>query len=492
MLPVAPERLKTDLARAATALRAGRMDEAVKRYRSFEKIAPELPEPPFQLGRIALRLRRPKEAVSFLEKADRLKPQTPVILSALADALSASGAAEESLDVYDQLLKLGPKEVKPRADKALALQRLGRFSDAETEFRKALKLAPKEGELYRTFLATKKLTKGDPLIGAMQRAWSDKSVQGRSRIHLGYALAKAMEEIGQPDKSFRYLKMANDRLRAKQPFDIAMRRSEVEGLIAAFRGGDFASANSTDEGPVFVTGLPRSGTTLVEQIIAAHPQMRSGGEMRHVLAAAYAVIGMPETGFRPIGDVTSDDLARFGALYRNAVAAQHGEGPRLTDKSIHAHLVMGLIAKALPGARIIVVRRDPRDLGLSIYRNYFAEGTHKYATDLADIAAYIATFERMVAFWQETMPGGFTEVSYEDLIAEPDAKSRALVDAAGLDWDPACLEFYKNSGTVQTLSVHQVRQPIYTGSVGAWRRHEAELRPLIEGLEAEGVLPNGA
>lgn len=493
MLPVDPARVAADY-RAAVALhRAGRLDEAERRYRALERVAPELAEIPYQLGRIALRRRAVTEARAHLERARTLKPEEPAILSSLAEALAADGAVDEALALHDRLIALAPKQVKPRADKALLLQRTGDFDAAEREFRAALKLAPKDGELYRVFLATKRLARGDPLIGAMQRAWTDPAVTGRARVHLGFALAKAMEDSGQPEKVFRYLQPANAGIRKAQPYDIAGRRAEVDGLIAAFRGGDFTPRGPEREGfaPIFVTGLPRSGTTLVEQILAAHPAVHGGGEMRHGLAAAYAVMGDPDRGFTPFRDLDDTALADIADRYAAAVTAQHGPLGRFTDKSIQSHLILGLLRAALPGAKLIVVRRDPRDLGLSIYKNVFADGTHRYAADLGDIAAYVATFERMVAFWQEEIPGAFHQIAYEDLIADPEGQTRALVAAAGLDWDPACLDFHTRTRQVQTLSVHQVRQPIYARSVGAWRQYEAELAPLIEGLHREGVLADG-
>jgi hypothetical protein len=308
-------------------------------------------------------------------------------------------------------------------------------------------------------------------------------------MQLQFALAKAMADTGRHDRVFRYLDPANAAMRAAFPYDVAQRRAEVDGLIAAFEGADFAPVADPDDTarPIFVTGLPRSGTTLVEQILASHSDVTGGGEMRFVLEEAYRLLGDPGRGFARLADLADSAVADFGRAYLDLLDRAVPGGGSVTDKSIQTHLVIGLVAKALPGARIVVVRRDPRDLGLSIYRNVFAPRTHLYAYDQADIAAYIATFEKMMAFWRARLPDRFAEIRYEDLVAEPEPQTRALIAAAGLDWQDDCLAFHQTERQVATLSIQQVRQPIHGGSAGGWRRYESDLAPMIAALEREGV-----
>lgn len=489
MLPVSSAQI-AKLYQQATALhQSGRLQEADSEYQRLERLAPNLAELPYQRGRLALQRKAPEAARAHLERARALKPDEPAILIALAEALGELREVDAALVLHDQLIAHAPKSVKPRADKALLLQRVGRFDEAEVEFRKALKLAPKDGELYRIFLGTKKLKKGDPLIRAMQKAWADRSVQGRSRVHLGYALAKAMEDSGQANRVFSYLRPANDLLKKAQSYDLRERLDVVEGLMAAFDGASFDPLPEGPDGfaPIFVTGMPRSGTTLVEQIIASHSEVTGGGELTIATRLVEDLMGKAPnyTSFATLSD---DALAGFARLYHDAVRAKISFGRYLTDKSIQSHLFIGLLLRAIPAARVIVVRRDPRDLGLSIYKNFFGETSHQYATDLETIGRYTATFERMIEFWRARIPGRFHEISYDALVAEPEAQSRALIAAAGLDWDPACLNFHQNTRRVDTLSLHQVRQPIYASSRQAWKAHESDLAPLIGALSAEGVI----
>ena len=470
---------------------AGRLREAAQGYTAVARAAPALAEPHYQLGRIALAAGDAAAAVESLEAARARKPDEPQILSARAQALAAAGQTDAALAAHDALIRKLPREVKPRADKALLLQQMGDFDAAEAELKKALKRAPHDGELFRMLVTARRMRKGEPLIAQMIDAHHDAEVTGRSRMQLQFALAKAMADTGEYDKVFRFLDPANAAMRKAFPYEIAQRRAEVDGLIEAFRGADFspvaAGGARAAVRPIFVTGLPRSGTTLVEQILASHRDVAGAGERRFVLEEAYRVMGDPARGFTPLSQLDDAAVAGFGDSYLQLLARAVPDAPVVTDKSIQTHLVIGLVAKALPEARIVVVRRDPRDLGLSIYRNVFAPRTHLYAYDQADIAAYVATFEKMMAFWREALPDRFTEVRYEDLVADPEPQTRRLVEAAGLDWDPACLSFHETERQVATLSIQQVRQPIHAGAAGGWRRYEADLAPMIAAFEREGV-----
>lgn len=483
MLPLNANQIKQQYQQALALIHAKRFDAASDILAKLAVLRPELAEVPFQQGIIAVAQKDHAAAATFFATARGLKPTEPAILTALAASQSEISAYADAADTYDALIALAPKAIKPRADKALMMQRAGLFDAAEKEFRKALKLAPHDGELYRIFLATKKLKSNDPLVRAMKTAWSDKRVSGRGRAHLGFALSKTMEDTGNHKRVFSYLKPANDLIRAQYPYDLAHRDAEVKALLEGFAGFDFRPPAPTEDNtfaPIFVAGLPRSGTTLVEQVIASHPHVTGGGEMGHGLRLAYDLLGDPGTSLRPMTSLTPDDLNGFATAYKTAVRKVLEFDTRMTDKSIQTHLIMGLIRQAIPSARFVVVRRDPRDIAYSIYKNVFGPGSHRYAYDLTDIARYIQTHDQMLDFWQSALPGGFHEIWYEDLVNDPEPQARALLNAVDLPWDDACLRFYENPREVRTLSVHQVRQPIYKTSTAGWRRYANELRPVSD------------
>lgn len=427
----------------------------------------------------------PAGALAAFEKALKLKPDMPATVVARAQTLADLGRVEEAAKAYDWLIRRLPREVKPRADKAHMYQQAGMFDAAEREFRAALELAPDDGELYRVFLRSKKLAADDPLIAAMERVWAKPTLPERPRVHLGFALAKAMEDSGQHDRVFAYLRPANEGMRNAHPFDIAERERQLDALLDSFRGYDFtrhAPADPDAFGPIFVTGLPRSGTTLVEQIISAHPEVEGGGEMAILFRQATQLLAAPGGGFRQVASLTPAGLGGLAATYEARARKALRFGRRFTDKSIQTDMVAGLVRTALPASRIVLVDRDPRDTLFSIYKNVFMPGKHLYAYDLGDLARYWRIHRKFVAFWREALPGIFHDVRYETLIADLEPVARDLIAAVDLPWDDACLDYAGNRRQVKTLSAHQVRQPIYDSSIGAWKRHEHDLRELLDAL----------
>ena len=480
MLPLSATQVSALMQRARAALSKGLLNEARRALEQVAQADPGSVEAAFHLSRIAFEQGDRAACLSWLDKALALAPKNARIGMAAAERFRHFNRPDKALAAYDQVISLDRKALKPRADKAHYLQLLGRFDEAEALFVKLIKQHPRETELYRIFLATRKVTPGDPHLRAMKALWNSASLPDPQRMHLGFALAKSMEDIGQPDQVFAYLDRANALQRAAAPFDAAAQDIEFDGVRAAQAGLDPTATGAPPPlRPVFVTGMPRSGTTLVERILGAHSAVTTGGEMGHAMRLAYHMFGVGAQ-MRPLDREPPAKLRQFAESYVRL--AQRDLGPDaqvVTDKSILSHLIFGLIRHSLPGARIIVVHRDPRDIALSIYKNHFTTGTHRYANDLSEIAGSIKRFRRSVAHWRDRMPGLIHEIRYEDLVSDPEPQSRALVAAAGLDWEDACLTFHNSGGAVKTLSVSQVRQPIHRRSAQAWKTYETELTPFI-------------
>ncbi len=480
MLQMSPAQM-TALYRDAQALyRKGRLAEARQTAQKLALAAPRHPDVHHLLSQIAYDSGDRDTCLKHLRKALKAAPGAAPLWSAAAARLRALNEPREALAAYDHLIGLDRKAIAPRAEKAHYLQLLGRFGESETQFRKLIAAAPHETELYRMFLGTKKLTPDDPLLAQMETLWRDARVTGEARMHLGFALAKAMDDTGQHDRTFVYLDAANGVQRDLAPYDPEIRRRELAGLMAAQDSDLTPLGDPPRLRPVFVTGLPRSGTTLVEQILGAHSAVTAGGELGHVLRQAYARLGAAEH-MTPLDQLTPAALRDFADGYlrmvRRDLAQERGV---FTDKSIQTNLVFGLLHRALPGARFVVVHRDPRDIALSIYRNPFRLGTHRYACDFADIAEAIRQFRHSIALWQDRLPGVLHEVHYEDLVSDPEPQARALVAAAGLDWEDACLSFHERRTTVKTLSVAQVREPIHARRRAAWERYATQMQPFFD------------
>ena len=395
-------------------------------------------------------------------------------------------AHADAFKTFQRACKLRADAPFPHMQSAILLQRLGKFDKASDILRALIARHPTLGEPYWLLIVGVKVKPDDPLIAQMQMA-KRKATDPVSQMFLGYALGKAMQDIGEHTAVFDHLNRANSIGRKMYPYDVTARQKEVVALKASFQDAKFSpvASEGMDIAPIFVTGMPRSGTTLVEQIIASHPMVTAGGETGLPLAAVYDQLWR-ENQFQPYGDFTAEQKRQIGETYATRLRSAVEFETHVTDKSIQSHLVIGPLLECIPNAKIIVVHRDPRDVALSCFKNFFPEGTHRYSTDLRDLARYILTFKDIVGFWRDTLSkGSFHEITYDTLIKSPEVESKALIAACGLDWDARCLKFHESKSAVSTLSVAQVRQPIYASSARGWEKYSDELQPLIDILEAE-------
>ncbi len=444
--------------------------------------------------RLLVSARRSEEAAAMARRALAAGADETDARLALARALGDLGHESEALAEIDKVLSRDPDCGPAYAAQAAVLQTVGKFNEARVSFRKTLELMPKSGETYRVFFLTEKLDADDPLIGQAEAVFADASLRDMDRAHAGFALAKVMEDTKQYDRVFSYLRPANDLVRKNFPYDMAERRDLVDEIRSTYAGADWTGrtvAGASESAPIFVTGIPRSGTTLVEQIISSHSRVTGGGELGYARAELDSACLGADGHFLPLDQISDTALALAGERSVARFAAQFPDAEIVTDKSVQTYTLIGPLRLALPRSRIVVVRRDPRDTLLSIYKNMFAEGMHLYSYSLRDLAAYFRLFEQIIDFWRQEVPDWFHEIHYEDLIADPEPQARALIAACGLEWEDSCLRFHENRRRVDTLSVHQVRQPIYRSSVKGWQRYAEDLGDLFEALGPDDA-PTGA
>lgn len=441
------------------------------------------------IGNAQMRLKNyPRAEQAFRAALDASKGAATEAVAMLAQAQARQGKDDEALKNFNAALAHNPDSAAAIAGKATLLQEFGDFEGAEPLFRRAMELDPDNGETCRIFIASYKTKAGDPMIPWMERQFANTRLTATDRMNFGFALAKALEDTREYDRVFRYLDAANRMMWDMYPHSMAQRRRVVEETQRAYRGFDWQGAaieGATDYAPIFVTGMPRSGTTLIEQIISSHSTVTGAGEVGEAAQAAHRFMA-DGLNARQIGAVPSAEIAALGREMEAVFRRLHPEAQRVTDKSIQSYMHLGLIRLAMPKARFVVVRRDPRDNLLSIYKNKFPDDTHQYAYDQVELARYYTTFVEMIDFWRSEVPGWFHEVQYEDLVANPEEETRKLIAACGLEWEDACLSFHENKRKVQTLSVYQVRQPISKASVALWQRYEADLKPMLDQLRADG------
>jgi hypothetical protein len=324
----------------------------------------------------------------------------------------------------------------------------------------------------------KRFAAADPDLAAMESlaaTLANRPERRRDLVTVEFALAKALMDIGAADDAFAWLTRANARHRAGIAYDVAADVGQMAALADAF--GMVDPIGDPAMRPIFIVGMPRSGTTLVEQILASHPAVHGGGEMKHLdLVLMDHFGGAPDAAqLAALDPATCATLAR---AYLQRAGAGAPRGTRVTDKMPSNFRHAGLIHRLFPGAVIVHCRRSPQDTCLSIYATHFAQGQH-FAYDLAELGTYYRAYRALMAHWRRVLPGTvLVEVDYEAVVADLEHEARRLVAASGLPWDEACLAFHRTARPVRTASVNQVRQPLYGSSVERWRPYARHLEPL--------------
>ncbi len=450
-----------------------RAEEAVALLQSVEVKPPrgaaELAISLAQVGHSAAAMKSIKIAVAA--------GATPELLTRVA-----ASAAEEAGDFAGAEAMIDAALVKPTAHllthRAQLHQSAGEFAQADETLRAAIAALPTYGEAFRAYMNGRKVEVDDPLLPAMMAAIERADIKGPDRAALHFAGAKARGDLGDHGAVFGHLETANRLMARAYPYSLDTDLAEARALATDWRVLKDSPAQGPGDPVIFVTGLPRSGTTLVETILAAHPAARAGGEMPFLNRSLAPVM-------EALRHDTLDarDVAVSGQRYLRAAQRRVGEGSVIIDKAISTFSRIGHAARALPGAQFVLVKRDPRDVGLSLYRNMFPEGLHRFSYDLAAIGRYVRLHDAITEFWAWALPDRVYLVEYEALTANPDREIRALLQAVGLPWDEACLSPEATGRRIQTLSFTQARQPISTGSVAGWQRYKAELEPLIDALD---------
>jgi len=424
-------------------------------------------------------LRRPRAAQKAMQKAVRSGAKPAPAAVALASALWKEDEREAALDVIDDAVARYPDAGMLVGQRGQMLQSVGEMARAQDDLRRAVSLDPSDGEAIRAYMAGAKINADDPMLAQAEAALARHDLTPANRWRVHFALAKALDEVGRHGEVFEHLHKANALQKKEFPFDFKATRARAKAQLDATRDHLLGKSPEGPTDPVFfVTGMPRSGTTLVETILASHSQVAAGGELPFLPDALRPFSERVDHG----ATVTPEMLAPLAARYLQASRRRLDTSLAFTDKSVATYYRIGPAAFALPGARFFVLRRDPLDVGLSIYRNMFAGGTQRFATDLRMIGRVIGLQNALVEAWRAMFPDRVHIVDYEALTAEPERQIRHLIEAADLPWEDACLAPHLSKRRVETLSFAQVREPIYRSAVEGWRRYEHELGPLKEGL----------
>ena len=502
-----------------TCTKLGRRYEAAEAYGRALELDREDIATTIKLGNTLLATQRFADAVDLYERAVDAFPESAPFHRHLGVVLHRMGQTQRSIDRFEEALRVRPDYAKARIDYALVLRQLGRTEHARDQLEEAIRIRPEEvdGHLSlaltfrqegRTDLAIQRLEEllaANPGCGAahhhialikpsrdllprVERLLAGPRLPKDDAVHCHFALGSIFDASDATDRAFRHYQTANSLQRRTISYDPDANTELFERLVATY-SKDFLerkrSFGNPSRLPVFIVGLPRSGTTLVEQILASHGAIHGAGEIEslagvnHSIARKFRDSGPAPECMSLIDGRTVDE---FSELYLAELKLRSPTATRVVDKLPGNFVRVGLIKTLFPDAYVLHCTRSPEDTCLSLYFHYFQALACSF--DLRELGRYFLDYRRLMAHWEAVFPGGIFEVRYEDLVAEPERISRSLIDYLDLDWDEECLAFHRNERSVMSPSNLQVRRPLYTTSIDRWRRYERHLGPLIEVLDS--------
>lgn len=504
-----------DLRRAIPPCR--KMNEAFEDYFEGWGIASEL----------HLRLNKPRAGIIAIERALALRPddtraslqriqcwlamdETAQAIEALqpladkdyadVDICNRLGLMLTQLNLHQGAMRQYQHAVTLESDSALAHYNLaaaqrfaGELTAAEQSINRGLAINPLdfEGQALRSSLRTQ--TAEDNHVEALQQVLQDSRLPGQGAIHVCHALAKELDDLGDYDQSFHYLKQGADQRRKHMSYRVETDLDIMASLQRSYGSDQFARGISGDPGtaPIFVVGLPRTGTTLIERILGSHSNVFPAGELNNFAKEMMrlvppAISGKPHVRGELISASREIDFAALGRNYVTSVEPLIGGAVHFVDKLPFNFLYLGLIHLALPNARIINLVRHPMAACYAIYKQLFRDA-YPFSYDMEDLGRYYVAYHQLMAHWNTVLPGRIYNLAYEDVVADPESATRNLLQHCDLPWEEQCLRFYENKQASTTASASQVRQPIYSSSLDKWRRYESQLQPLAAILREAGI-----
>lgn len=414
-----------------------------------------------------------EDAVEAFDDAIRLMPDFAEAHSNRGNALKGLGRLQESVASYDKAIELKPDLADAWHNRANALKDQGQLGEAISSYEEAVRIRPGFAEAHRSLCALKTFEAGDPQIEIMERLLAETALHESGRTEILFALAKAQEDLGEHDRCFEYLEQGN-RLR-KQALKYSI--DEDAGLFARIRElasteiGVASVMEPVSVTPLFIVGMMRSGTSLVEQILASHSDVHGAGELETMNQLI-------------LPGLSSVDIDAVRTGYLDGLSALGAREKIITDKMPLNFRWIDIILAALPEARVIHVTRDPRAVCWSIFKHYFPDEGNAYAYDLQDLVEYYALYADLMSLWRERHADRIYDLSYEALTENQEQETRELLSFCDLEWQDQCLDFHETRRAVKTISATQVRRKMYQGSSEAWRNYERHLQPLIDGLES--------
>ena len=474
---------------ALVKLSLNKPSEALESCNRAEKINPNSAEIKLTKGNILQELLRYKEAVDCYQQVLKQQPKVAQVHNNLANVYREMGKLDESLSHYQSAIHLKPDYAEAHFNLASARQDQGDKKSAIASARKAVSLDTNYAKAHHLLANLVKHDQVDNDIKSMESLVDNSLTNNEDKMYLSFGLGKAYYDLGDYSQSFDFYQRANKLQRRSFEYDINEDAELINNIKTAFNKS-FLQQNKANgisqKRPIFILGMPRSGTSLVEQILASHSKVHGGGELQFFPLSLIKEFGM-HNGTDPtqkLDKINSESFKLAGQKYLSSLSELVPDTKIITDKLPMNFLYLGLIKLVFPDSLIIHCQRNPIETCFSIYKNFFAKSGHYYAYDLAELGTYYNLYRDLMNHWREVLPGSFYDISYEALINNQAEETKKLLNYCNLEWENSCLEFYNTDRQVSTLSANQVRKPIYTDSIKLSEQYASFIQPLSDVLNS--------
>jgi tetratricopeptide (TPR) repeat protein len=476
------------------ALKLGNSQMALDAIRQARRIQPDNAVWALQEARCLSRLGLTKELVAAVQELENENLETAYENAGLGLLLTELGRRADALQYYRQAAHLEPENARHYYNLGSLQRTLGDFEGAEKNFKKTIELNPVDYEAWKLRSELKRQSADDNHVAELEALLEEGIEDNKGAANVCYALAKELEDLGEADRSFAYLERGASARRRQMQYELKRDLDTISTIRRVFSKEQLANLGpgiDNDE-PIFVLGMPRTGTTLVERILGCHSDVQAAGELPNFAVEMMKLVRAQAAGRKMTRDgmvelSTEIDYARLGRAYVDSARPAATTAKHFVDKLPLNYLYVGMIQQALPNAKIVHVQRDPMDTCYAVFKALFIDA-YPFSYDLEEMAQYYVAYHELMTHWQAVLPGAMLAVRYEDLVTDFEVESRRLLDYCNLEWQPDVLDFHASSEASTTASTVQVRQRVYTSSVGRWRDYEQQLQPVAEILREAGIV----
>jgi tetratricopeptide (TPR) repeat protein len=455
----------------------GALDEAIAAYNKALSIKPDYAEAYYNMGVTLQEQGKLDEAIAAYNTALSIKPDYAEAYNNMGNALKDQGKLDEAIAAYNKALSIKPDYAETYNNMGVTLQDQGKLEEAIAAYNKALSIKPDYAVTHRNLSGLIKYKRNDPQISSVDELLKRLDLKDADRCHLLYAFAKMNEDLGCFEAAYDNYVVGGALRKKLLAYDLRHDRAlfaKIREVASSLNDFDSTPPNAkTSHTPIFILGMPRSGTTLVEQIIACHSQVQGAGELNFLGNLGNSIA----CGAKPL---TPDSMTKLQVKYLDELAKLSNGHQFVTDKMPHNFLYIALVLKALPEAKIIHVKRNPAATCWSNFKHYFQSNGLGYSYDLSDTVQYFSLYQDLIDFWDDLYPDQIYHLDYDRLTVDQELETRQLVEHLGLDWEDACLSPHENKRSVRTASQQQVREKMYSGSSEAWRKFEPYLNGAFD------------